>query len=171
MRTLSSCPYGPQNVQKLLIFLETNVNDCFESLISFQMCSGPEVRGWERILPPTVCSDLCFHHNSRCCEGLLEDHTLKKVYIHLFMNHISRTVNQWREVLKNSNQSTFTLEHREENKLQICQKEGGEECNSCSGPKYHSKSRKKERVKVATFNLRSNLKRKDLFPSNLDFFF
>ena len=111
---------------------------------------------------------LRFHHKSRCCEGLLEDHALKKVYIHLFMNHISRTVNQWREVLKNSNQSTFTLEHRAEHKLQICQIEGGEECNSCSGPKYHSTSRKKERVKVATFNLRSNLKRKDLFPSNLD---
>ena len=55
----------------------------------------------------------------------MEDHTLKKVYIHLFMNHISRAVNQWREVLKNSNQSTFTLEHREEHKLQICQIEGG----------------------------------------------
>ena len=55
----------------------------------------------------------------------MEDHTLKKVYIHLFMKRISRTVNQWREVLKNSNQSTFTLEHRAEHKLQICQIEGG----------------------------------------------
>ena len=41
---------------------------------------------------------------------------------------------------KKWNQSTF-LGRRVEHKLQICQIEGGE-CNSCSGPKYHSDSRK-----------------------------